>query len=107
MTEDEKRQQKAMLLLEFQEAEETLAHLQEKATRMHEPIADVADWLNSCHRGSRQTYDFQRDKRIRSNLQTYRNALNFDEALSVMDEIARTEKLLEELGQRKKALGVK
>jgi hypothetical protein len=107
MTEEEKRQQKAMLLLEFQEAEDTLAHLQEKAVRMKEPIAEVEHWLNACNRGYRQAHDFDRDRRIRSDPQAYRDALNFDAALALMDEIAKTEKLIEELSQRKKALGVK
>ena len=38
MTEDEKRQQKAMLLLEHQEAEQNLAHLEEKAERLSRRI---------------------------------------------------------------------
>jgi hypothetical protein len=41
MTDDEKRQQKAMLLLAYQEAEENLAHAQERATRIAGAIEEV------------------------------------------------------------------
>jgi hypothetical protein len=45
MTEDEKRQQKAMLLLEYQEAEQHLAHLEAKAASTSRRLAVVSEWL--------------------------------------------------------------
>jgi hypothetical protein len=48
MTDDEKRQQKAMLLLDFHEAERNLAHLKEKAQRKAMRVKAVADWLTQA-----------------------------------------------------------
>lgn len=107
MTDDEKRQQKAMLLLEYQEAEGNLAHLREKASRMQEPFRDIASWLNSATLEFRKTEDFQLNANVRSNAEAYRKAMNFDSAVSLMDEIQKAEKTVEELARRKSALGLK
>src|SRR5215813_10562146 len=47
MTEMEIRQQKAILLLECQEAEQTLAHLREKSRRLAQSLERIASWLRS------------------------------------------------------------
>lgn len=109
MTEDEKRQQKAMLLLEYQEAEENLAHLREKAGRMSAPFATVAKWLERAQSGS-SMYRIDQDRTeatIRANLASYQNQINFDEALLLMNEIDGAEKKLKELATRKQSLGLK
>jgi hypothetical protein len=107
MTDEEKRKQKAMLLLEYQEAEEALAHLREKAVRIKKPFEDVAIWLNAASLGHYQIEDLRINGTIRSNLEAYQNALKFDEALALKDEITKAEKLLEDLAARKLSLGVK
>jgi hypothetical protein len=106
MTEDEKRQQKAMLLLDFQEAQTNLAHLRQEASRMSTPIRNVGDWLSNA-----ETTDYSYDQRarekdaqIRANLELYRQGLNFDAAVALMDEIKQAGALLEELAKR---LGLK
>lgn len=110
MTEEEKRQQKAMLLLDYQEAENNLAHLREKAGRVAKPYDDVGTWLG---RASSFTYpgyreeDAKRNANIRVNLEAYRKSLNFDEALALMDEIKKAEELLAQLARRKAELGLK
>lgn len=46
MTDEEKRQQKALLLLEYQEATDHLANLEEKARRIAEKFAALGKWLD-------------------------------------------------------------
>jgi hypothetical protein len=111
VTEEEKRQQKAMLLLEYQEAESNLAHLREKAGRVAKPYDDVATWL--AHASSfdyypgRREQDAKNNANIRANLESYRKLLAFDEAVALMDEIKNAEELLAQLGRRKAELGLK
>lgn len=111
MTEDEKRQQKAMLLLEFQEAEHELANLRERAGRVAQPILDVGKWIMNASPElgpSVNKVEFSKyDTRIRVNADRYRKAVNFDDALALMDEIATAEKKLENLAMRKTELGLK
>lgn len=100
-----------MLLLEFQEAQENLAHLREKAGRVGKPIEDVADWLNnsSPERGPNINSEpnKKRDANIRANLEAYRKAMNFDDALALIDEIKKADELVEQLKLRKAELGLK
>ena len=111
MTDDEKRQQKAMLLLEHQEAENNLAHLREKAGRFSAPIQQVGRWVN--HTQSADLYagydqeDKKLDATIRTSVDLYRKALNFDEALALMDEIKAAEELVRQSARRKAELGLK
>ncbi len=110
MTDDEKRQQKAMLLLEHQEAEENLAQLREKAGRISAPFAKVGKWLEYSqmnYLGGYEREKAQINGEIRSNLDAYRQAMNFDETLSLMDEIVAAERKLRDPSQRKQALGLK
>ncbi len=111
MTEDEKRQQKALLLLEYHEAMENIAHLREKAGHVGKPVEEVATWLlyASPERGPYINIETnkKRDAQIRVNLEAYRKAMNFDELLSLMDEIEKADKLVEQLKIRKAELGLK
>jgi hypothetical protein len=109
MTEDEKRQQKAMLLLECQEAQDNLAHLREKTRRMADGIGEIQKWVSDTLRmqSGHDQERARRDGNIRANLGAYRTLMNFDETLSLMDEFIAAEKLLEELRRRKADLGLK
>lgn len=110
MTEDEKRQQKAMLLLEYQEAETSLAHLAEKAMRMANQISQVKDWLrsktpevarNMGYRAQDAEAEFNKIK------DSLRLAMNFDSVCALAAELVQARDHLEELRKRKEALGLK
>jgi hypothetical protein len=113
MTDDEKRQQKAMLLLEFQETELNLASLREKAGCIGREILEVGQWLAnmSPERGPNMEYqkkeNSRRNSKIRVEIAKYRNAMNFDEALELMNELEKAEKQLASLALRKSELGLK
>jgi hypothetical protein len=109
MTEDEKRQQKAMLLLEYQEAEINLAYLREKVRRHEEALAVLAKWLSHArvNHANYRTEDLVRDASIRANLETYRNVFNLDAALALVDEVAEAQERLKDLGKRKSDLGLR
>lgn len=112
MTEDEKRQQKAMVLLEYQEAQENLTHLREKVRRTAATIGELCKWLTDAQAlpPVRMGYEFPEEKRnanIRANLGTFRAAMNFEEILALMDEVKRAETLLGQIEQRKNDFGLK
>jgi hypothetical protein len=113
MTVDEKRQQKAMLLLEYQEAEDELASLQEKALRLSKTINDVVTFLNrNCNPRVRPaSAQFEReaaeaDAKVRTSA-VYREAFSVDKVVSTIDEIQSAYKRVQELTDRKAALGLK
>ena len=111
MTENQKREQKAALLLEYQEAADELANLRERAGRLSGYIGDVEAWVNRAQLllGNRpyDEKDLSLDAKIRANSERYRSALNFDDALDLMDEIVAAKKQLNELAERKSELGLK
>lgn len=109
MTEDEKRQQKGLLLLEYQEAQQNLAHLKEKAYRKVEALDEVRKWIRSVQNVSTNYSpdELTRNNNIRTNLDTFRKAMNFDDVLLLMDEIKKANQLLETLEKRKADLGLK
>jgi len=113
MTDDEKRQQKLTLMMEFDEAESNLAHLREKAGRIGKDMLEVGQWLGYMSPGELPDTEFrkkensQRNSLIRASLGKYRSAMAFDEALALMDEIAKAEKQVESIAIRKSALGMK
>jgi hypothetical protein len=110
MTEDEKRQQKAMLLLEHQEAIEELKHLQEKAKRSAENIKTVADWVARC--ASPFTgVDYDKttatlDANVRTNLAQYREKLDMNALLKEVDDLKKAEGKVQDLASRKASLGL-
>ena len=106
---DEKRQQKAMLLLEHQEAEEELAQLRARAARISGRIAEVQTWLNrvAFPEHTLDPKEQARDATIRTKSDMYREALNFDAALSVVNEIAAAKKRLADLASMKESLGLR
>lgn len=113
MTEDEKRQQKGMLLLEYQEAEDNLAHLEEKAKRVSKNISAVSKWLEDRTRGytpagggDDKVYVDNRYIDIQNNPEIV-NAMDFEAAKSLALEIKEARRKVQELAERKKSLGVK
>lgn len=113
MTADEAREQKAMLLLDSQEAEQELAALEEKVTRVSERILAVGQWLDDA---GRRNYDLNRSEvHLRDTGkkidvlkdQQVRQAMNFDDAVKLIDEIKVARARVEDLHKRKQALGLK
>lgn len=113
MTEDEKRQQKALLLLEFQEAETNLANLREKAGRIGREVSEVGEWLARMSPEYAPNMEYnkadhvKRSATILTSLAKYRSAMNFDEAITLMGEIDQTVKSVAALALRKSELGLK
>ena len=109
MTEDDKRQQKAMLLLEHLEAKQNLAHLQTKATQLAEALSAVREWLLNAtkdHAGYDRTRIQMLDANIRSGAMKYSDALSFASILALIDEIGQAEGKVRELAQQKEKLGL-
>lgn len=114
MTEDEKRRQKADLLLEYAEAEQNLSHLREKATRLGVRIEAVSKWLLKAGENQNDkigdrvyvstagssTFDILTDPEIPI-------AMNFSEASKLIEEIRAGIHKVIDLRQRKAALGLK
>jgi hypothetical protein len=116
MTEDEKRQQKAMLLLECQEAEQHLAHLQEKAKRISQNILAVSKWIENRSKGYNAAGSGEEDKVYVTEIGRYVNifadpeiakAMDFEAANSLAIELNEARRRVRELSERKKALGLK
>jgi|ERR1022692_1616855 hypothetical protein len=112
MTEDEKRQQKAMLLLEYQEAEATLAHLNEKARRSVESLRQIAEWLAKAYD---RTWNFNPDEPIYAQGKPikiledprYETSMNFQDIAKLAREIKDSMDTLRTLSERKQQLGLK
>lgn len=108
MTDEDKRQQKGMLLLEHVEAKQNLAHLQTKAAALAQTIDAVKEWLVMA--SHERPYDPTRvhmlDANIRSGAAKYSQALNFDSILALVDEINQADGKVMELAQRKEILGL-
>jgi hypothetical protein len=113
MTEDEKRRQKADLLLEYAETEQHLAHLREKATRQSQRIEAVSQWLSKAgdsrnsgmdkvyvSSGGGAVFNVPTDPEIPI-------AMDFAEAAKLVEEIKAAIRKLAELAQRKAALGLR
>lgn len=111
MTDEDKRQQIAMLLLDCQEAEDELAHLEESAKRLATDIRQVADWLESAtypdflQRGEVQ----ERHARIssESGSKRYSQALDFQKAAEAVSALNKARTKVDQLKQRKAALKLK
>jgi glucosamine 6-phosphate synthetase-like amidotransferase/phosphosugar isomerase protein len=113
MTPDESREQKAMLLLEHQEAEDQLSNLEEKAKRISERILAVAEYLREASDrrtdiSDTQIYvtrastkmDIGRDPQIAM-------AMDYQAKLKLVDELRTARARVGELEKRKHALGLK
>lgn len=91
-------------MLEFQEAEENLAHAREKVARVAVPFTEVTNWLKEAVRGYGPA---QTNTNIRTNLEEFKQSVNFSDALAVMDELVAAETALQQLQKRKADLGLK
>jgi hypothetical protein len=112
MTEDEKRQQKAMLLLEHQEANDHLAHLEENVKRVAERIMAVSEWLE---RASQRGSDLNREvmwlpKVGEVNVladSKFASAMDFEAVKALFQEVKEAKARFNELAERKQLLGLK
>jgi len=110
MTEQEKKRQKADLLLEYQEAEEELAHLTEKATRLSQTLQEITNWV-------KRFGDAMPDTPVAATLRpefkivlgdtTWKDAMNFEATVKLQDEIKEMQTKLQSLKKRKDSLGLK
>lgn len=111
MTEIEKRQLKSETLLDFQEAVENLKALTEKGRRASESLTDLAIWVrNACSADHKfdPAQDFwakDRHTNILGNEARYRDVMNYDELITLVDHIVSAHKRVDELRERKQALG--
>jgi hypothetical protein len=109
MTESEKRQQKAELLLEYQEAEDNLAHLREQAKSIHDRLEKLTQWMNDYCPSSyprQQVEVARRHAQIISDPQI-EVTLDFQKILALVKEVQEGEAKLSEMKQRKNALGLR
>jgi hypothetical protein len=108
MTEEEKRRQKADLLLEYQEAQDHVANLEEKAKRIAESLRHIARWLGGAvdEDVSENSYPLSDPAAITME-QRYRQAMNFEEMMKLTQKITVAQRRLVELDKRKRSLGLK
>jgi hypothetical protein len=110
MTEDEKRQQKAELLLSYHEAEDDLAHLQEHAYTLSETAKKVSEWLKD-HGSSANTYGSRIDaERLNQKMMTdphIEAAMDIKDMRKVVEGVRAAREKLSILKQRKEALGLR
>jgi len=111
MTEDQVRQQKALLLLEHQEASTELAHLQEKAKRLSDSLNAVAFWVKRVSEGYMSAeVVYIADLGGEVNIVTdprFVAALNFDKARELVAQIISTSERCRDLQERKEKLGLR
>jgi hypothetical protein len=114
MTDDEKRQQRAMLLLECQEAEEELAHLSEKARKVTEKLRVLISFVESARPGEMKHVTYA-DKAlvVKEKLHSqvvgnpgFREGLSFDLLLALVGELDQATEKLTELRRQKQSLGL-
>lgn len=108
MTEDEKRQQRAMVLLEYEETRVELAHLRAKAWKLSEEIGEISQWLAGARemQGEEQLRQRERNDKINKNLSHYRAAFDFDAIIALREELRAAIARLGEIEKQKKALGL-
>lgn len=112
MTEDEKRQQKAMLLLEYHDAEQNLAHLEAKASSASKRLVAVATWLKSASRRHDSIHDkfYVADMGGEVNVTEeplIPSSMDFGATVKLIQDIRDGRKTVDELFQRKQSLGLK
>jgi hypothetical protein len=109
MTTDEKRQQKAALLLEHEETRQELAHIRAKAWALSQGIKETADWLADAREMLGPASDSsarERDEKIRDGMNSYRAMFDFAAIVALREELKVTNAKLRELAEQKKALGL-
>ena len=111
MTVDEKRTQRGEALLEFQEAVDNLRALSAKGRRASESLIDLATWLkNACKADHKfdPAQDFwstDHHANILGNEARYRDVMNYDELITLVDRIVSAQNRVDELRDNKHSLG--
>jgi hypothetical protein len=115
VTPDEMRQQKGELMLSFQEALDNAAALREKVKGLISEMEAVKLWLGKVANAS-QSSDFIGVSFYSSSHAShinifgdarYAKAMNFQKVKDVTEEMTAALKRIEELGQRKRELGLR
>jgi hypothetical protein len=111
VTDDEKRQQKGMLMLDYLEAEQHLGSLQEKARRTVESLKVAIEWLEKTYD---QTWNFEvtkmiyiRGKNGKIDDPAIQSAMNYDQMIELGKQVQAAMDNLRNLKQRKESLGLK
>ena len=107
MTPKEKRQERAVALLEYQAARQKFNVLYSKARTISDDLSEMACWLSDAkgtqHRPA-NSWHRARDQKIENNKVRYRAALDFDAIVALREEIERVKATLDELEERKQEL---
>ncbi|MGB8770437.1 MAG: hypothetical protein WCC92_12520 [Candidatus Korobacteraceae bacterium] len=110
MTEEEKRQQRAALLLQYEETREELQYLRNKAWNLSEDIGEISHWLREAREALATAHEREReqarDKNIQENVSHYRLAFDFDALLALREDLRRANDKLRELAKQKNDLGL-
>jgi hypothetical protein len=109
MTDVEKRRQKADLLLEYQEAEQELAHLKEKARAIRMGLNEISGWLQKITEQPESVKYVSHGKGEMRDINDpiYSEAMNHDAILQLAQSIKTANEKLSELKTRKEGLGLK
>lgn len=107
MSHDELRQQKALLLLDCQEARQELAGLKERARTIGQDIQQFGKWMTDYTSDRIYTRD-QDQHGLSVNLleDKYLDAMNLETALALADQIRRMTVKVKILEQKRRELGV-
>lgn len=106
MTADAKREQKAMLLLEHQEAEQELAHLVEAAKRLAGRFDEVSWWLKEQATGATGGVCVQRDRNLSSDSQLPLD-LDYERVIAAIKQVKQARERVDDLSRRKLDLGLR
>ena len=115
MTDDEKRQQKGELLLSFQEAQDNAAALREKIREMSSKLRGVQAWLDRLANTSYSRDLLHMEFYSPAHATTisviedasFRSAMDYDQVVSLTQEMIAAIKRIEDLASRKRDLGLK
>jgi hypothetical protein len=110
VTDQEKRMQRAQLVIDCEDAARDLAHLREKSQRIMEVIHEVSEWLYEHKSKEPSPADFQpltgdnREAAIRVEGK-YREYMNINHCIKLTEELKSARGKLFNLKQRREALG--
>lgn len=104
MNDEEKRNQKAWLLLEHQEALESLAHLKERGARLSETFLKIGDWLRHQATGQPGRYRHVNSSEM---IADYRGTGSAEELAAFLDELEAARHKVLDLERRKTELGLR
>jgi hypothetical protein len=113
MTDDLKRTQKAMALLECSEAEQDLSHLEFRASEVGKALASIGRWVNalvSPLQGDSTGYNYKKievqGNEYDSNTSVISEAMNHAALISLIQELRDARYKVHNLKSRKQKLGV-